>query len=232
MREAEGEGVEPPRPAGPPVFETVYRAGGSPSESDSGRRRTCNHPIKSRELCQLSYEVVDVTGRIRTCGASLFMRALYRAELRPLVPMSHRWTTVPRPEAGLAGREARCGSSMADRRRRGLVGEPCVPPPWSRVSVHLPTREIDADARSKVPLCHVRPLPNDVVQATRLPFDPGSFTGRCATAARTSYVEERWSPSLGAFSKNEQAKAHAIHSAILRAKRRGSFSLRRGLESS
>lgn len=30
---AEGEGVEPPRPESPPVFETGYRAGGSPSES-------------------------------------------------------------------------------------------------------------------------------------------------------------------------------------------------------
>ena len=31
LQEAEGEGVEPPRPGGPPVFETGYRAGGSPS---------------------------------------------------------------------------------------------------------------------------------------------------------------------------------------------------------
>jgi hypothetical protein len=31
-RTAEGEGLEPPRPASPPVFETGYRAGGSPSE--------------------------------------------------------------------------------------------------------------------------------------------------------------------------------------------------------
>ena len=31
LREAEGEGVEPPRPESPPVFETGYRAGGSPS---------------------------------------------------------------------------------------------------------------------------------------------------------------------------------------------------------
>jgi hypothetical protein len=30
--EAEGEGVEPPRPESPPVFETGYRADGSPSE--------------------------------------------------------------------------------------------------------------------------------------------------------------------------------------------------------
>ena len=30
--EAEGEGVEPPRPRSPPAFETGYRAGGSPSK--------------------------------------------------------------------------------------------------------------------------------------------------------------------------------------------------------
>jgi hypothetical protein len=53
--EAEGEGVEPPRPEDPPVFETGYRAGGSPSESGPGRRRTCTIPGKNRELCRLSY---------------------------------------------------------------------------------------------------------------------------------------------------------------------------------
>jgi hypothetical protein len=52
---AEGEGVEPPRPESPPVFETGYRAGGSPSEGGPGRRRTCNPPLKRRQLCQLSY---------------------------------------------------------------------------------------------------------------------------------------------------------------------------------
>jgi hypothetical protein len=44
---------------------------------------------------------------------------------------------------------------------------------------------------------HVRPLPNDLVQATRLPFDPGSCAADCATGEHTSYVEERWSPSHG-----------------------------------
>jgi len=34
---AEGEGFEPPRPESPPVFETGYRAGGSPSVSVTGR---------------------------------------------------------------------------------------------------------------------------------------------------------------------------------------------------
>src|SRR5438874_8161241 len=49
--EAEGEGVEPPRPRGPPVFETGYRADGSPSKDGPGRSRTCTVPIKSRVLC-------------------------------------------------------------------------------------------------------------------------------------------------------------------------------------
>ena len=47
--------------------------------SDSGRRRTCNPPVKSRQLCLLSYGVAcDVAGRSRTCGALRFRQALYR----------------------------------------------------------------------------------------------------------------------------------------------------------
>src|SRR5437868_2185875 len=76
------ERVEPPRHADPPVFETGYRADGSPSVSGPGRRRTCNPPLKRRQLCQLSYGAVSVTGRDRTCDAPRFRRALYRAELR------------------------------------------------------------------------------------------------------------------------------------------------------
>lgn len=75
---AEGEGVEPPRPKGPPVFETGYHANGSPSVSGPGRGRTCASPGKSRELCRLSYGAVDVVGRDRTCDAPRFRRALYR----------------------------------------------------------------------------------------------------------------------------------------------------------
>src|SRR5215203_3925675 len=101
---AEGEGVEPPRPESPPVFETVYRAGGSPSESGPGRRRTCTHPGKNRGLAVLSYGAVtlDVTGRDRTCDAPRFRRALYRAELRS-------------PEMGGAGVEP-AASSSSERR--------------------------------------------------------------------------------------------------------------------
>ena len=51
-------------------------------KSGPGRRRTCNPPLKRRQLCQLSYGAVSVTGRDRTCDAPRFRRALYRAELR------------------------------------------------------------------------------------------------------------------------------------------------------
>ena len=80
--EAEGEGVEPPRPEGLPVFETGYRTGGSPSKSGPGRRRTCTPRVRTGSSAELSYGAMDVTGRDRTCDASRFRRALYRAELR------------------------------------------------------------------------------------------------------------------------------------------------------
>ena len=75
--EAEGGGVEPPRSCDPAVFETAYRARGSPSVSGPDRSRTCTSPGKSREL---SFELrsQDVVGRDRTCDAPRFRRALYR----------------------------------------------------------------------------------------------------------------------------------------------------------
>ena len=52
--------------------------------------------------------------------------------------------------------------------------------------------------------------PNDVVHATRLPFDPGSPTADCADPQRSSsYVEGRWSPSSGRALRKRQAKANA-----------------------
>ena len=57
----------PPAPSSR-FFEAGYRAGGSPSKGDSGRLRTCTSPIKSRELCLLSYGAKSVAGRHRTCA--------------------------------------------------------------------------------------------------------------------------------------------------------------------
>ena len=73
----------PQGPKARPFSRRDTAPGGSPSTSDPGRRRTCNLPVKSRLLCRLSYGAMSVAGRDRTCGASRFRRALYRAELRP-----------------------------------------------------------------------------------------------------------------------------------------------------
>ena len=85
---------------------------------------------------------------------------------------------------------------------------------WSRFSVHLPARKIDADARARVSLWHVRLTPNDVVQATRLPFDPGSpavrLRNRRADVLRGGALE----PEPPSLPKNRHAKADAIHDAI------------------
>ena len=77
--EAEGEGVEPPRPRSPPVFETGYRTHGSPSERVAPAGvEPAPHRLRVGGSASLSYEAEGVTGRDRTCGASRFRRALYR----------------------------------------------------------------------------------------------------------------------------------------------------------
>src|SRR5438105_15915857 len=54
--EAEGEGVEPPRPGGPPRFrDGIPRHWQSFRRSGPGRDRTCTAPIKNRPLFRLSY---------------------------------------------------------------------------------------------------------------------------------------------------------------------------------
>ncbi len=78
------------------------------------------------------------------------------------------------------------------------------PPGRSRASPSIPlsdgrsTQQASATCRAvgRV-LCLVRPKPNDVFYATRLPFDPGSPTAGCARAQwSTSYMEELWSRNL------------------------------------
>ena len=83
--QAEGEGVEPPRPEDPPVFETGYRAGGSPSEGGSGRRRTCAVPGKNRALCRLSYGAVRATEPWDRCDrqGSNLRRPAFQASALP-----------------------------------------------------------------------------------------------------------------------------------------------------
>jgi hypothetical protein len=90
----------------------------------------------------------------------------------------------------------------AELRSRELRDKP-------RLSVHLPARgKIDAAGgrlpggpwfASSVSSDRRR---NDVVHATRLPFDPGSPSTGCVHPERsTSYVEELWSPILALIRK-------------------------------
>jgi hypothetical protein len=94
-RREEGEGVEPSTAEAAPVFETGYRASGSPSRGGPGRIRTCTAPGKSRQL--LSVELrsrLSVAGRTRTCDASRFRRPLYRPELQPHVSEVREWARL------------------------------------------------------------------------------------------------------------------------------------------
>ena len=100
-----------------------------------------------------------------------------------------------------------------------------------------PAREIDAvgagaSAWGRVLMSRSAVSPNDVVHATRLPFDPGSPTVDCADPQRSpSYVEGRWSPSSGHAFGKRQAKADANCQRSFRRATLRSFSLRRGLDS-
>jgi hypothetical protein len=87
--EAEGEGVEPPRPSSPPVFETGYRACGSPSRS--GRA------AKPRGLLAASQATPQVapagvepaTARVRTGSSAvveLRSREVWPAGIEPAPP--------------------------------------------------------------------------------------------------------------------------------------------------
>jgi hypothetical protein len=88
-----------------------------------------------------------------------------------------------------------------------------------------PVWQIDAAAKYLL-LCHARLKPDDVFQATRLLFDPGSPPSR----RQTSYVEEFWSPSRGVLVKKCRLKQTLLSQRNFTGRRRGSFSLRRGLD--
>jgi len=145
---------------------------------------------------------------------------------RPLVSRETR-------RAASHARAARCSSPPT--RIATVQGEPgradAVP---LRPS---PAREIDAvgagaSAWGRVLMSRSAVCPNDVVHATRLPFDPGSPTVDCADPQRSpSYVEGRWSPSSGHACGKRQAKANANCQRYFRRATLRSFSLRRGLDS-
>jgi hypothetical protein len=114
----------------------------------------------------------DVAGRDRTCGAPRFKRPLYRAELRPR-------------GMGEAGFEP-ATSCVLDKHsdQAELLAHVRLRDKGSNLGLHIqsvascplddPGSFGGRGLAVRWSSCHVRPKPNDVVQATRLPFDPGS----------------------------------------------------------
>ena len=83
----------------------------------------------------------------------------------------------------------------------------------------------------RLELCHARKRPDDVVQATRPPFDPGSpRPSRAHVGSSVSYVEEFWSPALLRSRKNRKLKhEHSFSFAFRAVSTEEPFSLGRGL---
>ena len=183
-----------------PPFAAATDMAGAVAQARCEARPKAAHPSGKR-----SGRGTNGRGWSRTSGLFLIREALCLPELparrapgQGLEPQS------PRSERGvLPLRRSRIGAIEGAR-----SGTP-------RVSVHLPLEEIDAVARpspqARAALFSVTfgLKPNDVFQATRQPFDPGSPTSRCAWRRSPSYVEELWSPSLAHCSEKAQAKAHA-----------------------
>lgn len=91
--------------------------------------------------------------------------------------------------------------------------------------------EVDAVASRRGAHLSRPPKLDDVVHATRLPFNPGSPLRDCATADSPSFVEGFWSRALFCSVANRTLKPTVIpQSFLLRDATEGPFSLRRGLE--
>lgn len=117
------------------------------------------------------------------CAIELLARTSTKAPGRGVEPRP------PRPERGV----------LPVRRSRNEERSDALRPPRR-------TRSTQRRGARVLELCHVRPKPNDVVQATRLPFDPGSPR---YDVLRGGALE----PDARAVSVNVQAKAAAYSAA-------------------
>ncbi len=145
-------------------------------ESGPGRRRTCNPPLKRRELCQLSYGA-------RASGIAWAPEPRSRRGSRLLDEVSEQvdGSLVASQMVDGDRRVEELHSSSRRARlkpRPGRNGRPLLPrpPEWDVEAAGGPRRS----GFLSLPMSRSAPKPNDVVQATRLPFDPGSSSAGCA----------------------------------------------------
>ena len=199
---------------------------------DSGRGRTCTSPIKSRELCLLSYGAEGVAGRHRTCaprvsnGRStvlsyghtsgrgwsrtsdlLFVRqALNQAEL---LALGAKWAELALPLELPAQAPGQGLEPRLPRSERGVL-------PVRR------SRNVSCCAVSSGPkaarccLC-LSPTLRPWIAASGVP-----------TGMASSYVEELWSPYPRRPDGNWQAKADVISPAQFQRRTPRSLSLSGG----
>jgi hypothetical protein len=191
-----------------------------------------------------------VAGRDRTCGASRFRRALYRAELRPhegrqgwirtssllfvrqaLSQLSYSPTTVLAYGESSSPRAKTFGCADAFAVGFEVPGQGVEPRlPGSEPGV-LPVR------RSRIVgscVCLVR-MTRTMLS---MPLAYASALDRAAVRLRSrdrsSYVEARWSPGSSRRFGNSACKSSGVLRSVFTTGRNGweLFSLRRGLESS
>jgi hypothetical protein len=202
---------------------------------DPGRIRTCNSPIKSRQLCRLSYGAVGVVGRARTCNAPRFRRALYLLELRPrgwarlgsnqrplvcktsahpaelLARVEHKWAELesnqrpPPYERRSASRATRPSSGTRTRTSISTFRAWCPSVRRSQIG----TSALPSTSRAREIDATAKTISVTLGLCRTMFSKPLAYSSTLDRARSASYVEELWSPSLTVISQKERAKAHA-----------------------
>jgi hypothetical protein len=181
----------------------------------AGRHRTCAPRVSSGRSTVLSYGHGYGRGWIRTSDLLFVRQALNRSEL------------LARAEkVGGAGVESGYAQSYI---REVLSSElPAQAPGQGLESGYAPRyvrawRPAVRRSRNVSYVCLARLMPNDVVHATRLPFNPGSSLPACPPATTSSYVEELWSPHPRDRREIRRRKQTSIRQRNFLRERRGVF---------
>jgi hypothetical protein len=219
---------------------TVARLAARPhrneAEGDPGRIRTCTSPIKSRQLCQLSYGAEVWSAGVEPARPA-FQAGALPFELRP-----QRWATLSKLRDKGSNLDLHVQSVASFRLRRSRIGgRPAGagehPPPVSHPAPPSTSpRGSSTQQRDRTVCGLLSPLSRPVQYRTMFskPLAYPSTLDHRPVRARArrspSYVEGFWSPFLARCRINGQAKAHAALPRSFPAHSRESFSLRRGLD--
>jgi hypothetical protein len=174
----------------------------STDRGDSGRTRTCNSPIKSRQLCPFELRSRRRGRQESNLHAPRFKRELYLLELRP-----RKWARLDSNQRPLVCKTSTQPLSYSPAKAQGRGLEPRSPRSERGV---LPVRRSRTDvtrhlrpppARGARRSCETRPSLSRPATSRTMFSKPLAYSStldrrRCKA---TSYVEEFWSPSRGAL---------------------------------